>query len=334
MKAIRTESLASLDDYREVEIAVPQPQASEVRIKVAACGVGYVDSLRALGRYQVKPPLPYIPGGEVSGWIDAVGAGVTGLAVGDRVMAQVSGGFAELAIADTASVKRLPPGMKLEQAAGFRINYVTALHGLRDRAHLAAGEKLLVFGAAGGVGLAAVQIGHLMGATVIAVASTAEKRALAAQYGAAITIDREAEGWRERLKAAVGGGLDVVFDPVCGPLFQPAFRSLNWGGRHLVVGFVGGPIPALPVNLPLMKGAALIGVDYRQFSAVFEAGRADAELDELLGWVGDGRLAPPAGRVFGFDQYREALTFALSGEGVAKTVLAVHRETSDSRTGK
>jgi NADPH2:quinone reductase len=325
MKAIRTDSLASLDDYTEVEIAAPEPSASEVRITVAACGVGYVDALVALGRYQVKPPLPHIPGGEVSGWIDALGAGVGNVAVGDRVIAQVRGGFAEQAIADARSVKRLPSGMALEQAAGFRINYVTALHGLRDRAHLAAGERLLVFGAAGGVGLAAVQIGHLLGATVIAVASTEEKRALAARHGASITIDREAEGWRERLKAAVGGGIDVVFDPVCGPLFQPAFRALNWGGRHLVVGFVGGPIPALPANLPLMKGASLVGVDYRQFAQVFEAGRADAELDELLGWVDAGRLDPPAGRIFSFSEHRDALTFALSGTGVAKTVLAVHR---------
>ncbi len=326
MKAIRTNSLASIDDYAEVEIAVPEPMAGEVRIKVAACGVGYVDSLVALGRYQVKPPLPHIPGGEVSGWVDALGAGVSGLAVGDRVIAQVRGGFAERAIADARSVKRLPAGMAFEQAAGFRINYVTALHGLRDRAHLAAGEKLLVFGAAGGVGLAAVQVGCLLGATVIAVASTEEKRALAARHGAAITLDREVEGWRDRLRAAAGGGIDVVFDPACGPLFQPAFRSLNWGGRHLVVGFVGGPIPALPANLPLMKGASLVGVDYRQFAQVFEAGRADAELDELLGWVGDGRLNPPAGRVFPFSAYRDALTFALSGEGVAKTVLAVGME--------
>lgn len=326
MKAIRASSLTSLDDYSEVDIAAPEPRDSQVRITVAACGVGYVDALVALGRYQVKPPLPHIPGSEVSGWIDAVGRGVGNFAVGDRVIAQVRGGFAEQAIADTRSVKRLPPKMAFEQAAGFRINYLTALHGLRDRAHLAAGERLLVFGAAGGVGLAAVQIGHLLGATVIAVASTAEKRALAARHGAAITIDRDAEGWRDRLKAAVGGGIDVVFDPVCGPLFEHAFRSLNWGGRHLVVGFVGGPIPALPVNLPLMKGASLVGVDYRQFAQVFEAERADAELDELLRWVDEGRLDPPAGRIFSFAEYRDALAYALSGAGVAKTVLAVHRD--------
>jgi NADPH2:quinone reductase len=325
MKAIQAASIDSLDRYREVELPIPEPAPSEVCIKVAACGVGYVDALVALGRYQVKPPLPHVPGGEISGWIDAVGAEVSGLAVGDRVMAAVRGGFAEYAVADGASVKRLPDAMNFHQAAGFRINYMTALHGLRDRAHLAPGEKLLVLGAAGGVGVAAVQIGRLLGATVIAVASTAEKRAVAARLGATITLDREVDGWRDRLRAAAGGGVDVVFDPVCGPLFQPAFRSLDWGGRHLVVGFVGGPIPALPANLPLMKGAALIGVDYRQFSAVFEASKASEELDELLGWVGTGKLDPAVGRVFPFGEHRDALAFALSGQGAAKTILTVSR---------
>ncbi len=324
MKAIQAASVASLDEYAEVELPMPEPAAGQVRIEVAACGVGYVDALVALGRYQVKPPLPHIPGNEIAGRIDALGPGVGGLAVGDRVMAQVrGGGFAQFAVADADEVRRLPDGLRLDQAAGFRINYLTALHGLRDRARLAAGETLLVFGAAGGTGLAAVQVGHLLGARVIAVASTEEKRALALRHGADIALDREPEGWRERLKAAAGGGIDVVFDPVCGALFQPAFRSLNWGGRHLVVGFVGG-MPALPVNLPLMKGAALVGVDYRQFSAVFETGRAAAQLDELLGWVGSGRLVLPPVHAFAFTAYREALAFALSGQGVSKTVLTVN----------
>jgi NADPH:quinone reductase len=323
MKAIQGESLASLDGYAEVDLPMPVPGSSQVRIKVGACGVGYVDSLVALGRYQVKPPLPHIPGGEISGWVDAAGSDVAGLAVGDRVIANVRGGFAQYALAEATGVKRIPASMSLGQAAGFRINYVTALHGLRDRARLVAGERLLVFGAAAGVGLAAVQVGRLLGAKVLAVASTAEKRAFAARHGADVTLDRDIDGWRERLRDCAGGGIDVVFDPVCGPLFQPAFRSLNWGGRHLVVGFVGGAIPALPANLPLMKGAALVGVDYRQFSAVFEAEQADRELDELLQWVADGRLDPPVGRVFQFEEYRDALTFALGGEGVAKTVLAV-----------
>jgi NADPH2:quinone reductase len=241
------------------------------------------------------------------------------------VLAQARGGFAEYAIVPASSVNRIPDNMRFEQAAGFRTNYLTALHGLRDRAQLAAGERLLVIGAAGGTGLAAVQVGSILGATVIAVASSEVKRALAARHGAGITLDREPEGWRDRLKAASGGGIDVVFDPVTGPLFQLAFRSLNWGGRHLVIGFASGDIPALPANLPLMKGAALVGVDVRQFAQVFEADKAQAMLDELLGWVREGRLAPPVGRVLPFEDYREALTFAFSGQGVAKTVLAVDR---------
>ena len=324
MRAVQSDQLDSLDAYTTVDVPTPEPSATDVRIRVAACGVGYVDSLVALGRYQVKPPLPHIPGAEIAGHVDAIGTAVQGIAVGDRVMAQVRGGFADYAIAPAAAVSRIPDAMRFEQAAGFRTNYLTALHGLRDRARLAPGEKLLVIGAAGGVGLAAVQIGRLMGATVIAVASSEQKRALAAQHGADITLDREAEGWRDRLKAAAGGGIDVIFDPVCGPLFQPAFRSLNWGGRHLVVGFVGGPIPALPANLPLIKGAALVGVDVRQFAQVFEADKARAQVEELLDWVGQGRLEPPVGRIFPFEHYREALTFAFSGQGVAKTVLAVH----------
>ncbi len=323
MRAVQSDTLDSLDAYAAVELPKPAPAATEVRIKVAACGVGFVDALVALGRYQVKPPLPHIPGSEIAGVIDALGAAVSGLSVGDRVIGQARGGFADYAVVPAAAVTRIPDTMRFEQAAGFRTNYLTALHGLRDRARLATGERLLVIGAAGGVGLAAVQIGRLLGAKVIAVASTAEKRALAARHGADITLDREVDGWRDRLKAAVGGGIDVVFDPVCGPLFQPAFRSLNWGGRHLVIGFAGGAIPALPANLPLMKGAALVGVDVRQFAQVFEADKAQAQLDELLGWIEQGKLEPPVGRVFPFNEFRAALAFAYSGEGVAKTVLAV-----------
>lgn len=322
MKAIQAEDLSSIDSYRVVDLDMPEPGPGEVRIRISACGVGYVDALVSLGRYQVKPPLPHVPGGEVSGWIDRVGSGVTGLAPGDRVLAQVRGGFAEYAVAPVTAVSRIPDRMRLDQAAGFRVNYVTALHGLRDRAHLKPGETLLVIGAAGGVGLAAVQVGKLLGARVVAVGSTPEKRALAVRNGAEIALDREPAGWRERLKAATAG-IDVVFDPVCGPLLQPAFRSLNWGGRYLVIGFASGEIPALPVNLPLLKGAALVGVDYRQFAAVFEAAAAQREFDELLDWVAEGRLDPPTGRTFAFDRYREALGYALSGEGTAKTILEV-----------
>ncbi|WP_339949175.1 NADPH:quinone oxidoreductase family protein [uncultured Albimonas sp.] len=323
MKAIQAASLESIDAYRQVELPTPEPGAGELRLRVGYCGVGYVDALVSLGRYQVKPPLPHVPGGEVAGVVEALGEGSWDVSPGDRVMAKVSGGFAQGALATARDVRAIPPTMSLAQAAGFRVNYLTALHGLRDRARLAAGETLLVIGAAGGTGMAAVQVGRAMGARVIAVASTPEKRAAAEAAGAHASLDREPEGWRERLKALAPEGVDVVFDPVAGPLMQPAFRSLRWGGRHLVIGFAGGEIPALPVNLPLLKGASLVGVDYRQFSAVFEPEAAERALGELLDWVAEGRLVPPVGRVFPFEEATAALEFALTGAGSAKTLLAV-----------
>lgn len=323
MRIVQAERLGSFADYRVVDAPTPIPGAGEVLIKVAACGVGYADGLIALGRYQVKPPLPHVPGMEVAGWVEALGAGVGGLAPGDSVIAAVRGGFAEAVAVPAQAVVPIPPRMRFSQAAGFRVNYLTALHGLRDRARLAAGERLLAFGAAGGVGVAAVQLGRLLGAEVIAAASSEQRRAFAAAHGAHQVIDTEPAGWRERLKALCGGaGPDVNFDPLCGPLFEPAFRSLVWGGRHLVVGFVGGPIPALPVNLPLMKGAALVGVDVRQFQ-LYEAALARRHLEEMLAWVGEGRLQPPAGREFAFEEFAAALEFAMSGKGLGKTVLRI-----------
>lgn len=328
MKIVEAARLDSIADYRLIERETPTPRPGEVLVRVKACGVGYVDALVALGRYQVKPPLPHTPGSEVGGVVEALGEGVSGLSVGDRVMAQARGGFAERTLAPAAAVTPIPPQMSFEQAAGFRINYLTALHGLTDRAALQPGERLLVLGAAGGLGMAAVQVGALMGAHVIACASTEEKRTFALAHGAAEAIDTGADqggakAWRERLKGlCAGGGPDVVFDPVCGPLFEAAFRSLAWRGRHLVAGFAGGPIPALPANLTLMKGAALAGVDVRQF-LLFERERAAGHLQTLLGWVGEGRLAPPVGRTFALDDYAAALEFALTGQGLGKTVLTL-----------
>ena len=323
MKLVQAATLDSISAYRLVEAAVPCPGPGEVLVRVAACGVGYVDSLVALGRYQVKPPMPHTPGQEASGWVEAVGDGVKDLATGDRVLATVRGGFAELALAQAAAVAKIPDRMTFGQAAGFRVNYLTALHGLRDRGMVRPGERLLVLGAAGGVGSAAVQVGRILGAGVIAAASSEAKREFARTLGATGTLDTAPEGWRDRLKEACGGkGPDVVFDPVCGKLFEPAFRSLVWGGRHLVVGFVGGEIPALRANLTLMKGAALTGVDVRQFM-LLESEKGAAHLAELLSWVADGRLVPPVGRTFALEEFAPALEFALTGEGLGKTILEV-----------
>jgi NADPH2:quinone reductase len=323
MKAIQADRIDTLADYAEVDIAAPEPRAGQVRIKVAAAGVGYVDALLALGRYQVKPPTPHTPGAELAGVVDAIGEGVTGIAVGQRVAALGGRGFAEFAIAPAATTIGLPANLTFEQGAALPLNGLTALHGLADRGAIRVGETLLVLGAAGGVGIAAVQVGKILGSRVIAAASTGEKRAFALAHGADAAIDTTPDGWRERLKETLDGALlNVVFDPVCGPLFEPAFRSLGWGGRHLVAGFVGGPIPALGANLTLMKGAALTGVDVRQFM-LFEAPGARAHLETLAGWCADGRLSPAVGQVFAWSEFGEALTFALGGKGLGKTVLRV-----------
>jgi NADPH2:quinone reductase len=306
MKAIQADKIDSLADYAEVETNAPSPGPGQVRIKTAAVGVGYVDALVALGRYQVKPAAPHIPGTEIAGLIDMVGDDVAGWEPGDRVTAMGSRGFADYALAPAATTVRLADYLTFEQGAALPLNYLTALHGLQDRARLQTGETLLVFGAAGGVGLAAMQIGRVLGARTIAVASTPEKRAYALDHGADLAIDADPAGWRDRLKATLSGSpLGVVFDPVCGGLFEPSFRSLGWGGRHMVVGFVGGPIPALPANLPLMKGAALVGVDVRQFT-LFETRGAREHLQTVGRWAAEYRLAPPIG---------------LSGQGMGKTVL-------------
>lgn len=326
MKIVQAHALDSLDDYAMVDAPLPQAGAGEVRIRVAACGVGYVEALRALGKYQVKPPLPYTPGNEFSGVVDQVGAGVTDVKPGDHVMATSGGAFAEFVVVAREQVDAMPSGLSFDQAAGVRVNYETALFAFRNRARLAPGETVLVFGAAGGTGVAAIQTARAMGARVIAAASTPAKREFALAQGASVAIDTEVEGWRDRLKEATGGkGPDVIFDPVCGPLFDPAFRSLAWNGRHLVVGFVGGPIPALKSNLTLLKGAALVGVDLRQF-ALNEPQAAATNFADIQRWLGDGTLNPPVGKVFAFEEYREALDFAFSGSGMAKTVVRIAQD--------
>ncbi|XSC47482.1 NADPH:quinone oxidoreductase family protein [Bradyrhizobium sp. RDT10] len=266
MKAVVVENYDSIDGISIKEIDKPGVSQGEVRVKIGATAVGFVDGLKVQGLYQTKDPLPFVPCTEFAGTVDAVGDGVTDFWPGAQVLDMArSGGLAEYIALPAAALKRLPARVSLEAGASFQANYLTGLYALDARASLRAGETLLVLGAAGGTGIAAVQLGKLLGARVIAAASTAEKRDFAGVHGADATIDYTKADWRETLKSLTGGhGPDVIFDPVGGELSLQAFRSIAWRGRHLVIGFASGALPALAFNLPLLKGGALLGVDLAQ----------------------------------------------------------------------
>lgn len=325
MKAVFGEELGPPENYHVREVPAPQPGSGEVQIAVETAGMGYVDALVAQGRYQVRPPTPYCPGMEMAGTVTAIGEQVRNLEVGDRVAASAfGGGLAEYAVVPAASACPIPRQLDARAAAGFIVNYSTAWHGLVDRAQIRPGETVLVLGAAGGTGVAAVQVARLAGAHVIAGASTVEKREYAQTQGAHDALDYSQPEWRKALKEMTRGrGVDVVFDPVGGELLEPAFRSMAWRGRYLVVGFAGGAIPSLPVNLALLKGAALMGVDLRQFSAVYEPTAAATVRDWLIQAVERGDLKPAVGACFPFSQYRDAMAMAAAREGFGKTVVNV-----------
>lgn len=270
-----------------------QPGPGEVVVAVEAASVNFPDVLVIENKYQFKPPLPFTPGSEVAGRVRAVGEGVQGLHVGMPVAAFTRvGGFAEQAIAAADACMPLPEGADFATAAAFTLAYGTSHHALVDRAALSAGETLLVLGAAGGVGLAAVEIGKAIGARVIAAASSDEKLRLAREHGADATICYGREDLRERIGALTDGrGPDVIYDPVGGALAEPAFRSIGWRGRYLVVGFASGEIPKLPLNLALLKGASIVGVFWGEFAKREPQHNAQA-FAELLRWLGNGKLRP------------------------------------------
>ena len=274
-------------------LPLPAPKAGEVRIAVRAASLNFPDLLIVEGKYQFKPALPFVPGAEFAGTIDAVGDGVTHLRVGQPVAAIAgTGGFASHAIVEAGRVLPLPPGFDLEDAAAFAFTYGTSHHALVDRAALRAGETVLVLGAAGGVGTAALQIAKAMGARVIAAASSDEKCALCTALGADATLNYSRDNVRETLKALTGGkGPDVVYDPVGGDLAEPVFRSIAWRGRYLVVGFAMGGIPALPWNLALLKGASIVGVFWGDF-VKREPQASAAALGQLAQWYAEGKIKP------------------------------------------
>ncbi|GGJ89757.1 NADPH:quinone oxidoreductase [Deinococcus aquiradiocola] len=291
MKAVRCHAWGEAESLTVETLPVPQPGAGEVLLRVRAAGVNFPDTLIIQGKYQFRPELPFTPGSEVAGEVLATGEGVSHVQVGDRVIAFLNtGGYATHALADARQVMPMPPELGFAEAAAFTLASGTSYHALVDRAGLRAGETLLVLGAAGGVGLSAVQIGHALGARVIAAASSDDKLALCREHGADDTINYASEDLRARLKELTGGrGPDVIYDPVGGSFAEPAFRSVAWGGRYLVVGFAAGDIPALPLNLPLLKGASVVGVFWGEFARRDPRGNA-RNLATMIGWMKEGRM--------------------------------------------
>ena len=275
------------------ELPTPEPKPGEVRVAIRAASLNFPDLLIVQNKYQMKPPLPFVPGSEYAGVVEAVGDGVAHLKVGDAVAAFTgTGGFATHACVSAAQVMPLPAGFAFDDAAAFILTYGTTHHALLDRAALKAGETVLVLGAAGGVGTAAIQIAKAVGARVIAAASSDEKCALCKTLGADATINYSQPKLREALKALTDGkGPDVVFDPVGGDLAEPVFRSIAWRGRYLVIGFAQGGIPALPLNLALLKGASIVGVFWGDFARREPKANARA-LGELAQWYAQGRVKP------------------------------------------
>ncbi|MEB2285616.1 MAG: NADPH:quinone oxidoreductase [Polyangiaceae bacterium UTPRO1] len=290
------------------ELPTPAIGDQQVLLDVAACGVNFPDLLVIENKYQFKPPLPFTPGGEVAGVVKAVGAAVTTLKPGDRVLgAPGFGGFAEELAIDARLCVPIPEAMSFDVAAAFLFTYGTSHYALKDRARLAPGESLLVLGAAGGVGLAAVELGKAMGAKVIAAASSAAKLAVCREHGADEVIDYAREDLKERVKALTGGaGVDVVYDPVGGDFSEPALRAIAWEGRFLVIGFAAGPIPKIPLNLVLLKGAQIIGVFWGSFT-VREPARHQANVRELMDWYVTGKLKPRISARYPFARVAEAL---------------------------
>jgi NADPH:quinone reductase len=324
MKAVVVEQYASIDRVGLKDIATPVPGPGQIRIRVHAASIGFVDGLKVEGRYQTRDPLPFTPGAEFAGVVDEVADDVTGVTADMRVMgAARSGALADYIVVPATAVETMPDGLSMEAAAAFRTNYLTALYALGERGALRAGEQLLVLGAAGGTGIAAIQIGKLLGARVIAAASTDEKRTFAARFGADAVIDYTWPDWRDALKDATGGhGADVIFDPVGGEVSLQAFRSIAWNGRHLVVGFAAGQIPALPFNLPLLKGGLLIGVDVAQI-ARREPEAQVRVMTQLSAWLNEGKLAPVVGQVFAFEDFRAAFKTMQTRAALGKMVVRI-----------
>lgn len=322
MKAVFCRSFGPPENLTLEDVADPVVGDGQVLIEVWSAGLNFPDTLQIAGKYQFQPPFPFTPGAEVAGIVAEVGRGVTHVRPGDRVMALPGiGGMAERVVADQQAVAPLPDAMDFDAAAGFALAYGTSYHALKQRAQLQSGETLLVLGAAGGVGLAAVEIGRAFGARVIAAAGTDEKLDVARKRGAEAQINYSRENLKDRVKELTGGkGADVIFDPVGGDLFDQAVRSVNWNGRILVVGFASGVIPKYPTNLALLKGCQLVGVFWGEF-VKREPRLCRVNTAELFELYRQGKVKPLVERVFPLEDYAAALNLFIDRQAVGKIVL-------------
>ena len=324
MKAVLCTAFGLPDSLRVAETPPPKIESTDVLIQVRACGVNFPDVLIIQNKYQIKPPLPFSPGGEVSGEIVAVGEKVKQLKIGDRVVALSGwGGFAEQVAVNVNRVFPIPPGMDFINASCTLYTYGTSYHALKDRANLKAGETLLVLGAAGGVGLAAVELGKVMGAKVIAAASSQDKLTVCREKGADYLIDYSKEDLKTRIKEITNEkGVDVVYDPVGGTLSEAALRSMAWKGRYLIVGFASGVIPQFPANLPLLKGCSIVGVFWGSF-AEREPQQSLQNFGALLAWINAGKIKQHIDKIYSLEEAPAALQDLMDRKVKGKAVIKV-----------
>ncbi|AFQ51077.1 NADPH:quinone oxidoreductase family protein [Burkholderia cepacia] len=322
MLALRVHGFDGLHQWKLEQAPEVAPGVGEVQVSVLANAISYVDLLFARGGYQVRPPLPLVPGTEFTGVVAALGPGVDGgLKVGQHVVGMTVGGaWAERINVPAGALEVLPPHVDMRAASALPVTYATALYALKHRGALRASETVLVLGAAGGVGLACVQVAKALGATVVAGVTGDEKMTIARQEGADHVIDVGEAEWRAAVQAAVPEGVDVVVDTIGDAYTETAFRTLRWGGRHLVIGFAGGNIPAIRANLPLLKGASLVGVDIRQFRER-EPDRARANLAEAVAMLAAGQLRPRVAQVYPAPDWAEAIRHAQDASTVGRVVL-------------
>jgi NADPH2:quinone reductase len=322
MKALLCEAYGLIDNLVVKDIPSPVPGPKQLLVEVKAAAVNFPDALMVQGLYQVKPPLPFTPGAEMSGIVKTVGAEVKHYKAGDRVIALTStGGFAEECIVESAKAMPLPTGMDFETGAALVLTYCTSLHGLKDCGHLKAGETLVVLGAAGGVGISAIEIGKAMGARVIAAASSDDKLALCRKVGADETVNYSTENLKDRINELTGGkGADVVYDPVGGPYTEPAVRALAWRGRLLIIGFAAGEIPKIPLNLALLKERSLIGVYWGDSTKHDPTGHL-ANLHQLHEWFAAGRIRPVVSERFPLSAAKDAIASIANRQVKGKIVV-------------